>query len=101
MISRSNALEIVHASLREVFAQGGTEPAGEVTEETVLVGNDAVIDSLGVVSLIVEVEQRLESTHGISVVLANDKAMSQRNSPFRTVGVLTDHVLAMAQEVAS
>jgi acyl carrier protein len=101
MISRSDALEIVHASLKEVFAQSGAEATAAVTEETVLVGNDAVIDSLGVVSLIVEVEQRLESAHGVSVVLANDKAMSQRNSPFRTVGVLTDHVLAMAQEVAS
>ena len=101
MISRSNALEIVNASLQEVFAQVGTPPPASVTEETVLVGNDAVLDSLGVVSLIVEVEQRLESEHGVSVVLANDKAMSQKNSPFRTVGVLTDHVMAMAQEVAS
>ncbi len=101
MISRSNALEIVNASLQEVFAQVGNEPAAPITEDTVLVGNDAVLDSLGVVSLIVEVEQRLESEHSISVVLANDKAMSQRNSPFRTVGVLTDHVLAMAHEAAS
>lgn len=101
MISRTNALEIVHASLQEVFAQAGTPPLASVTEETVLVGNDAVLDSLGVVSLIVEVEQRLESGHNVSVVLANDKAMSQKNSPFRTVGVLTDHVVAMAQEVAS
>ena len=101
MIARTTAVEIVVASLKEVFAQVGTPVPESIGEETVLVGNEAVIDSLGVVSLIVEVEQRLEGEHGISVTLANDKAMSARNSPFRTVGVLADHCVAMAQEVAS
>ena len=101
MIARNNAYEIVLASLQEVFAQSGTEPPATVNDDTVLVGNEAVLDSLGVVSLIVEVEQRLEAAHGVSVTLANDKAMSQKNSPFRTVGVLTDHVVAMVQEAAS
>jgi hypothetical protein len=35
------------------------------------------------------------------VTLANDKAMSQRNSPFRTVGILTDHLVAMVAEVSA
>jgi hypothetical protein len=34
------------------------------------------------------------------VTLANDRAMSQRNSPFRTIGVLTDHLLSMVAEVS-
>lgn len=101
MIARNDAYEIVLESLREVFAQEGNPPPDGLGEETVLVGNDAVLDSLGVVQLIVEVEQRVEQLHGISVTLANDKAMSQRNSPFRTVGVLADHVIATAQEVSS
>jgi acyl carrier protein len=101
MIARKDAYEIVLASLQEVFAQTGLAPPASVGEDTVLVGNEPVLDSLGVVQLIVEVEQRVEQNHGISVTLANDKAMSARNSPFRTVGVLADHVVATAQEVAS
>ncbi len=98
MIERSAAQAIVIASLKEVFAQTGMPEPDDVIDDTVLVGADAVIDSLGVVSLIVEIEQRVESDHGVSVTLANDKAMSQRNSPFRTVGVLSDHVVAMVAE---
>jgi acyl carrier protein len=98
MIDRAVALEIVKASLAEVFVQTGMPAPDAVDEETVLVGKDAVLDSLGVVSLIVEVEQRVEGEHSVSVTLANDKAMSARNSPFRTVGVLTDHVVAMVAE---
>ncbi len=101
MIARKDAYEIVLESLNEVFAQIGATPPDSIGEETVLVGTDAVLDSLGVVQLIVEVEQRVESAHGVSVTLANDKAMSARNSPFRTVGVLADHVITTAQETAS
>lgn len=101
MIARNDAYEIVLTSLKEVFAQAGTDAPSSITEATVLVGADAVLDSLGVVQLIVEVEQRVEQGHGISITLANDKAMSQKNSPFRTVGVLADHVVVTAQEVAS
>jgi acyl carrier protein len=101
MIARKDAYDIVVASLKEVFEQVGTPPPDHVGEDTVLVGNDAVLDSLGVVQLIVEVEQRVEESHSVSVTLANDKAMSARNSPFRTVGVLADHVIATAQEAAS
>jgi acyl carrier protein len=101
MIERSAALSIVIASIQEVFAQTGMDAPSALTEDTVLVGKDAVLDSLGVVSLIVEVEQRVESDHNASVTLANDKAMSARNSPFRTIGVLTDHVVAMVAEVSA
>jgi acyl carrier protein len=101
MIARKDAYEIVLSSLAEVFAQGGTAAPATVGETTVLVGTDAVLDSLGVVQLIVEVEQRVEEAHGVSVTLANDKAMSAKNSPFRTVGVLADHVVVTAQEASS
>jgi acyl carrier protein len=101
MIARKDAYEIVIASLSEVFMQTGMPAPESLGEDTVLVGADPVLDSLGVVQLIVEVEQRVEQQHNISVTLANDKAMSARNSPFRTVGVLADHVVATAQEAAS
>ena len=96
MIDRKTALEVVSACLRETMEESGN--TGDVTEETVIVGGDAVLDSVEVVALIVNIEQRLEMDHDVSVTLASDKAMSQRNSPFRTVGVLADHVIAVIQE---
>ena len=97
MLDRSVAFEIVLASLRDAVDQAGGDPA-TVDEDTVIVGPDAVIDSIGVVSLIVDIEQRLEMDHQVSVTLASDRAMSQRNSPFRTAGVLADHILAAERE---
>jgi len=97
MLDRTVALDIVLSTLRDAVDQNGGDPAS-VTEETVIVGPEAVIDSIGVVSLIVDIEQRLEMDHQVSVTLANDRAMSQRNSPFRTPAVLADHIIATESE---
>jgi acyl carrier protein len=97
-VSRDVVVKIVIESLQTVLEQADEEIPAGIGEDTVLVGPSAVIDSLGVVSLIVEVEQRLEIDHHVSVTLANDKAMSQRNSPFRTVGVLADYALSLIEE---
>ncbi len=99
-LDRKTALEVVSGCVREALELAGAESA-DVTENTVLVGPGAVLDSIGVVSLIVDVEQRLEMEHAVSVTLASDKAMSQRNSPFRTAGVLADHVLEVMREGAA
>jgi acyl carrier protein len=100
MIDRQSAVGIVIAALRDAVDQNGGD-ASAVTEETVIIGPEAVIDSIGVVSLIVDIEQRLEMDHQISVTLASDRAMSQRNSPFRTPAVLADHILCTAAEGAA
>jgi len=100
VIDRAAAVDIVTRSLRELIDQLGETPP-DITEETVIVGKDAVVDSLGVVSLVVEIEQRLESEHNLAVTLASEKAMSQRSSPFRTVGVLADYICEVATEEAA
>lgn len=95
---RGAALAVVVKSLADLLEQNGEELAGPIDESVVLVGKEAVIDSLGMVSLIVEVEQVLETEHDVSVTLANDRAMSERNSPFRTVGAFADHVCTLISQ---
>lgn len=97
MLERQTALDVVLGCLRDAVEQAGGDAAA-VVEDTPIVGPGAVLDSIGVVSLIVDIEQRLEMDHQVSVTLANDRAMSQKNSPFRTAGVLADHVLATEKE---
>jgi len=98
-MEQATAKEVVLRALNEVFTQTGLPAPDELSDDSVLVGTDAVIDSLGVVSLIVEIEQIVETEHGVSVILANEKAMSAKNSPFRTIGVLAEHLVATVAEV--
>lgn len=101
-LDRAEVAGIVIASLQEVLTLASREaPAGVIGDETYLIGQGAVLDSLGLVNLILEIEQRLEEEHGLTMILADEKAMSQKNSPFRSVGSLTEYVCRMVEEQAT
>lgn len=61
--------------------------------ETVLLGVGGAVDSLGLVRLVLTVERRVQADLGIALSLTDEKAMSQRNSPFRSVGALIDYIV--------
>ena len=63
-----------------------------LTPETCLFGPSGLLDSLGLVSVLVELEQKASDASGRSVSLMDDRAMSQTSSPFRTVRSLADYL---------
>lgn len=67
-------------------------------EQAGLFGVNGVLDSLGLVSFIVEVEQAIEDDLNVSVHLASEKAMSQKSSPFLTIGTLVAFVEQLVNE---
>ena len=67
---------------------------GELTEDTILFGKDGALDSMGLVTLIVAVEQAIEDAFDVSPGLADEKAMSQAKSPYRSVASLADYAAA-------
>jgi acyl carrier protein len=64
-----------------------------------LFGHDGVLDSLGLVSFVVAVEQAIESELGVTLTVADEKAMSQKHSPFRTIGALANYVEDLMKKV--
>lgn len=62
-------------------------------ENIKLFGGEGLLDSIGLVSYIVEVEEKLEDEFSVSVVLANEKAMSRRTSPFARISYLAEFIL--------
>jgi len=63
-----------------------------------LYGQDGVLDSLGLVSLVVSVEQAIEDQNGARITLADESAMSQNRSPFRTIGSLAEYAERLIQK---
>jgi acyl carrier protein len=68
--------------------------------ETRLYGPQALLDSLSLVNLIVATEREIEDAFGVSVLLASDRAMSQKRSPFLTIGSLASYVQELLVEAA-
>ena len=97
-LDRSAIAALVLASLNDVLAQADEPPAETPGEETHLVGRRAVLDSLGMVTLIVDLEQRIEEEYDVALTLADDRAMSQKNSPFLSVRSLTDYICTLVEE---
>jgi acyl carrier protein len=81
---------IVHA-VHEVAATGRAVLPAEVDADTPLFGREGILDSMGLVSLVVAVEQAIEDELGVSVSLADARALSQKASPYRTVGALAEY----------
>ena len=92
-ITREAVLETVLKSVAALGAELGDEALAAPTEETRLFGEKSGLDSMGLVTLIVDLEESVSSRFGKSVVVADERAMSRMHSPFRRVGTLIDHVL--------
>ncbi|RME30560.1 hypothetical protein D6792_00480 [Candidatus Parcubacteria bacterium] len=100
-INRTDLINLVITSLRDVLEQSGRPLPATIEENTLLFGKGALLDSLALVTIVVDLEQRLEEEHGLTLTLADDRAMSQRNSPFRSVGALVDYLEQLIHEEQS
>jgi acyl carrier protein len=69
----------------------------ELTPDTPLYGQDGMLDSLGLVALVVAVEQAIEDAFSVSVSLADERAMSRTESPYRTIGSLAEYAGSLIQ----
>jgi hypothetical protein len=63
-----------------------------LSEETVLMGPDSPFDSVDLVTFIVSLEQTLEDDYNLSLTLADDRAMSQESSPFKSIKSISDYI---------
>ncbi len=64
----------------------------------VVYGESGSLDSLGLVNFIVAIEEKLEEVFGVTLTLADEKAMSRKNSPFRTIESLAQYVTQLLME---
>jgi acyl carrier protein len=60
--------------------------------ETRLLGSQSVLDSMHLVSLIITIERELEDAFGVSLTLADERALSMKESPFRSIQSLADYI---------
>lgn len=83
--------EIVVSCVRQIARDQTLTVPEEIDHATKLFGNGGIFDSLALVALVVLVERNIRDRFGNSVSLADDRAMSQERSPFRTVGSLSEY----------
>ena len=98
MENKEKILDAVYDAVREINDQIGEDQQLALSKDTIFVGDGSRLDSIGLINLIVTVEQNIEDIFDISLTLADEKALSQEQSPFRTVGSLVEYVELLINE---
>jgi acyl carrier protein len=89
---KQRIFDLICLAVTEIGEELENETLIHPNEQTKLFGNGGTLDSLALVSLIADVEEKVYDTLNRYVVLADERAMSQRTSPFRDVGSLCNYV---------
>ena len=84
--------ELVFQAIEEVNQQLLPEQQVVKSIETPLLGSSAQLDSMGLVNLILGLENILVQYFNQEITLVDENAFSLEKSPFQTVGTLIDYV---------
>ena len=64
----------------------------EIGLDISMFGSDGFLDSLGLVTLLVNIEQKIEASFNMTITIADEKAMSLSRSPFKSIGSLVQYL---------
>jgi acyl carrier protein len=80
------------------IVRGAPGAPEKVDENTCLFGAKGFLDSLKLVSVVLDTEQQINDTYNIAISLADNRTVSAGRSPFRSVASLADYILEVAAE---
>ncbi|MFP4369560.1 MAG: hypothetical protein ACLFR2_08265 [Candidatus Kapaibacterium sp.] len=98
MTDNDKIISIIYEAIEEINEELPKNRRVKKEPDTILFGEGGSIDSITLVNLIVTIEGLIEDEFDKSVTLADEKAMSQANSPFRSVASLADYTASLLEE---
>jgi acyl carrier protein len=100
MPRKDEVLAIIYAAMESLNEEVSDDEKIPLQPDTKLFGAEATIDSLSLVSVIVDVESQASEVLGFPVVLTDDRAIGQEVSPFTDPEALSNYILMLASENA-
>jgi hypothetical protein len=98
-MSKKDAVEnIIFEALKTLNQERGPVEQIDIGPGTALFGPDAVLNSLELVSVMVDIETLAADKFGQPINLTDDKAMGRDPVPFVSVSALTPYILELLGE---
>ena len=91
-------LEAIYKALTALNAERGPDEQIAVGPDTCLFGESSALDSLALVSVIVDLETLVSDRFGKALSLTDDRAMSRDPVPFSNVTALKVYLLELLSE---
>ena len=98
---REKIIQALFAAIDELNEIRSPEQRLEKSPELILFGEGGRLDSIGLVTFLVSAERNLADALGRPVTLADERAMSQKNSPFRSINSLAEYIDSILSEQTS
>src|SRR5437879_12603529 len=98
---KSELVSLIVKAVREVGELGSAPLPATMDGETPLFGRAGLLDSLGLATLTVAVEQASAAELRVSVSLADERALTQRTTPHSTAGTLPGYAASPARAAGS
>lgn len=95
MMNKAILADIMSQKLMEVKDNIKVDSTKSDFTETKLFGEGAALDSIGLVTFLVGVEQEINDRFLLEVSLMDERAFSRNHSPFRTISTLIDYIMEM------
>lgn len=89
-------LKLTLETVKEIGEDQDNQNLIEASEDTRLFGEN--LDSMGIVFLVTDLEGRISEEFDVDLTLADERAMSQKTSPFRSVKTLANYVYMLIEE---
>lgn len=96
-ITRESALKVIYDALTNLNLEREGGRQVPLAPETALFGRNSLLDSLALVSVIVDVETGLSDLLGEPVNLTGEDALSRERSPFTDVRSLCAFILHLTE----
>lgn len=94
----ADVTEIIVNCLRRLRADLDLAPLEKIDSQTPILGNESDLDSMAVVHLIVDLEGALQERFELNWILADERALSRKRSPFRNVTDLVEFIIETTPE---
>jgi acyl carrier protein len=94
-MNRTDVAELLHRLIGEQQATAEEPYDGPITGETAPL---EIMDSMGLVTLLADLEDEIDDETGIAITIADERAMSAKRSPFRSVDALVDYIAQLLEE---
>jgi len=96
MIDKTQAIEAIYAAVDELNAQLADDQQLEKITNASLTGDDSPLDSLGLINLLVAVEQVLAERYNANIHLLDENLFGETDGPYQTLGTLAEFAVASA-----
>ncbi|MBL7001991.1 MAG: acyl carrier protein [Nitrosopumilus sp.] len=98
MSEKKEVLKVIYDTVDEINLELDDDKKIDKSSSTALYGGSGTLDSFELVNFIVLLEEKIDDALQKIISLTDEKALSQKNSPFRTISSLEKYIIFLLED---